>query len=121
MGQVISYLPSISYQIAAIDELTTKKKDELLRLIIMLTDTHEKTKRNIDLLERRLSAPVTLQPAVVNADLQTTQKSVADLEELLGTLGMYECSRVYVLLIFYLLFIDCTPISNKVFHTGYVR
>ena len=75
-------------QVAAIDELATKKKEELLKLIIKLTDTHEKTNRGIEILERRLSAP-TNQNAVVNADLQSTQTALTDLEELLNSLGLF--------------------------------
>ena len=82
-------------QVAAIDELTTKKKEELLKLIIKLTDTHEKTNRGIEILERRLSAPAN-HNAVVTADLQSTQTALTDLEELLNSLGLFVFSRTCI-------------------------
>lgn len=81
-------------QVAAIDELTTKKREELLKLIIKLTDTHEKTNRGIEILERRLSAP-DQQKAVVNADLQSTQNALSDLEDLLSSLGEWSYPLMY--------------------------
>lgn len=75
------------WQVVAIDELTQRKKDELLESICKLSDTNAKAKRGIDLLERRASGQQTLRQTLVGDEVQDTQTTLKDLEHLLEALG----------------------------------
>ena len=79
----------------AIDELTQRKRDELLEVICKLSDANTKAKRGIDLMERRASGTqLNVRQTMVGEEVQNTQASLKDLEELLTTLGtLYGVSR----------------------------
>ena len=74
-------------QVSAIDELTQRKKNELLDEICRLSDAQGKAQRGMDLLERRIATSTDLRQTVVGDEVQKTQTSLRDLEDLLAEIG----------------------------------
>ena len=74
-------------QVSAIDELTQRKKNELLDEICRLSDAQGKAQRGMDLLERRIATSTDLRQTVVGDEVQKTQTSMRDLEDILAEIG----------------------------------
>lgn len=71
----------------AIEEISQRKKDELLATICRLSDSNSKATRGIELLERRATDQQALRRTLIGEDVQNTQTTLKDLEKLLEELG----------------------------------
>ncbi|XP_067945984.1 uncharacterized protein [Watersipora subatra] len=88
MSETIDKLmANASKKVSAIDDLTQKKRDELFAVICKLQDANAKAKRGIDLMRSRVSSPrQTIKQILVGEEMQNTQTSLKDLEDLLSNL-----------------------------------